>query len=88
MTRVNFTLPDQLAQRAKDAGLLSDATIQSLLEDTLRRKAGQQLLALADELHAAQIAPMSDEEVVTLVKDARARAQAVKRSTHNFIRPI
>lgn len=73
MTQVNITLPDQLAQRAQEAGLLSDAAIQSLLEDTLRRKAGQQLLALADELHAAQIAPMSDEEMVALVKDTRAQ---------------
>jgi len=76
MTTVQITLPDQLAQRAKDAGLLSDAAIQSLLEDAMRRQAGRRLLSVANELHAANIAPMSDDEVVALVKQVRAERRA------------
>lgn len=76
MTTVQITLPDQLVQRAKDAGLLSDAAIQSLLEDAMRRQAGRRLLAIADELHAANILPMSDDEVVALVKEVRAERRA------------
>ncbi len=76
MTTVQITLPDQLAQRAKDAGLLSDAAIQSLLEDAMRRQAGRRLLAIADELHAANIPPVSDDEVVAAVKEVRAKRRA------------
>lgn len=76
MTTVQITLPDQLAQRAKDAGLLSDAAIQSLLEDAMRRQAGRRLMAVANELHAANVAPMSDDEVVALVKQVRAERRA------------
>jgi post-segregation antitoxin (ccd killing protein) len=76
MTTVQITLPDQLAQRAKDAGLLSDTAIQSLLEDAMRRQAGRRLMAVASELHAANIAPMSDDEVVALVKEVRAERRA------------
>ena len=37
-------LPDDLAQRAKNAGLLSDSAIQRLLEEAMRREAGRRLL--------------------------------------------
>jgi post-segregation antitoxin (ccd killing protein) len=76
MTELVVKLPDELAQRAKEAGLLSDAAIQSLLEDAMRRQAGRRLLAIADELRAANIEPMSDEEVVAIVKEVRAERRA------------
>lgn len=76
MTELFVNLPDELARRAEEAGLLSDAAIQSLLEDAMRRRAGRGLLAVADELRAAGIAPMSDEEVVAVVKEVRAERRA------------
>lgn len=35
MTQVTVSLPDDIAQRARNAGLLSDAAIRQLLEDAM-----------------------------------------------------
>lgn len=72
MTTLKLNLPDDLAQRAKSAGLLTDTSIQKLLEDAIRREAGRSLLSAAQRLHALNIAPMSDEEVVAEIKAVRA----------------
>ncbi len=71
MTEVVVRLLDELARRAKNAGLLSDSALARLLEEAMRREAGRKLLALAERVRAADIAPMSDEEIVAEVKAAR-----------------
>lgn len=76
MTEVMLSLPDDLARRAKQAGLLSDAAMQALLEDAMRRAAGRRLLEAAQRLHAANIPPMSEEEIVAEVKAARTERRA------------
>jgi post-segregation antitoxin (ccd killing protein) len=58
MTTLQFNLPDDLAQRAKTAGLLTDAAIQELLEDAIRRQAGLRLLEIAQRLHQSNIPPI------------------------------
>ncbi len=72
MTELVGTLPDEPAQRAQRAGLLSDSAIQRLLEDAMRREAGAKLLEVAARVQAAGIAPMSDEEIVAEVMAVRA----------------
>jgi hypothetical protein len=69
-------LPDELAQRAKNAGLLSDEAIKALLEDAMRRAAGARLLSAAAEIRAAGIEPMNDQHVVTFVKEVRKERRA------------
>ena len=76
MTELVVRLPDELAQRAKRAGLLSDSAIQELLEDAMRRQAGRRLLDIADRVHAAGIPPMSMEEIDAEVKVVRAERRA------------
>lgn len=76
MTELLVTLPDELAQRARSAGLLTDGAIQRLLEEAMRREAGRKLLSIAEDLHAAGIEPMSDEEIFAEVKAARAERRA------------
>jgi post-segregation antitoxin (ccd killing protein) len=76
MTTLKVNLPDDLAQRAKDAGLLNDDAIKQLLETAVRREAGRQLLGLADKLRAENIPPMTDEEIVAEVKAVRAERKA------------
>ena len=76
MTEVMVKLPDELAQRAKSAGLLTDSAIQRLLEEAMRREAGRRLLQAAQQLHAAGVEPMSEEEIVAEVKTARAERRA------------
>lgn len=76
MTELLVKLPDELAQRARSAGLLTDGAIQRLLEDAMRREAGRKLLNIAERVHAAGIEPMSDEEIVAEVKAVRAEGRA------------
>jgi hypothetical protein len=76
MTMIEIRLPDDLAQRARNAGLLSDRAIQQLLEEAMRRQAGQRLLDVARSLHDAAIPPMTDDEIVAEVKAVRAEARA------------
>ena len=77
MTDVMVKLPDELAQRAKSAGLLTDSAIQRLLEKAMRREAGQRLLQVAQRLQAAGVEPMSEDEIVAEVKAARAERRAL-----------
>jgi hypothetical protein len=72
MTTVQINLPDTLAQRARSQGLLSDRAIQQLLETAMRRQAGERLMQMAERLHNAGIAPMTDEDIVAEVHAARA----------------
>ena len=76
MTELVVKLPDELAQRARSAGLLTDSAIQRLLEEAMRREAGRRLLQVAERLHAAGVEPMSEEEIVAEVKAARAERRA------------
>ena len=76
MTELVIRLPDELAQRAKQAGLLSDSAIQELLEEAMRRQAGRRLLDVAQRIRAAGIEPMSMEEIDAEVKAVRAERSA------------
>ena len=73
---ITLNLPDELARRAQNEGLLSAEAMQRMLEDTLRRAAGQRLLEIADHLHAAGIEPMSEDEVAADVRAYRAEKRA------------
>ncbi len=83
MTELVVNLPDDLAQRAKDTGLLTDSAIQRLLEEAMRRDAGRRLMQVAERLHAAGIEPMSDDEIVAEVKAARAERRAREAQAPN-----
>lgn len=72
MTELVVKLPDDLARRARSAGLLTDSAIQLLLEEAMRRNAGRKLMQVAEKLHAAGVPPMSEEEVDAEVKAVRA----------------
>ena len=76
MTELVVKLPDELAERARSAGLLTDGAIQRLLEEAMRREAGQRLLQVAQRIHASGIPPMTEEEIVAEVKAARAERRA------------
>jgi hypothetical protein len=72
MTNVTVSLPDELAQRARRAGLLSDHAIGRLLEDAMRRHAGRKLLKVTQDIRTAGIPPMSDDEIMAEIKAYRA----------------
>lgn len=78
MTNLTVTLPDELAQRARQAGLLSSQAIQRLLEEAVRRQAGRKLLEIAKRVQEAGIPPMSMDEINAEVKAVRAEHRARK----------
>ena len=70
--KVTWNLPDDIAQRARDAGLLTQTAIEKLLEAEIRRTAGRSLLTMAERLHAAGITPLSAEALDDLIHASRA----------------
>ena len=82
MTKVQIELPDATAKAARDAGLLTSASLERLLTDAIkRRQAADSLLKIADRIAKTEIAPMSMEEIDAEVKAVRAeRKEAERRS--------
>ncbi|MBI2291504.1 MAG: hypothetical protein HYU73_14460 [Betaproteobacteria bacterium] len=73
MTTIQIELPDATARAARDAGLLTPQALARLLNDAIKRQqAADSLLAIADRVAAAGIAPMSMEEINAEVKASRA----------------
>jgi hypothetical protein len=77
MTTVQITLPDQLAEDARRAGLLSPPVIERLLREQLKTQQGEELLAAMDRMVAvAEPVAMSAEEVADEIRAMRAERRA------------
>jgi len=73
MTTVQITLPDQLAQEARQAGLLSPAALEQWLREQLRAKREEELFAAMERMAAVpEPAAMSPEEVAEELRAMRA----------------
>ena len=72
MTTVQITLPDELAQKAANAGLLSPEAIEAMLRDQLRRCAGKQLRAVWQRMPQEELTPEIEQEIVEEVRKVRA----------------
>lgn len=77
MTTVQITLPDQLAQEAQRAGLLSPARLERWLREQLKTERVDELFTAIDRM-AATATPlaMSPEEVVEEIAAMRAERRA------------
>ena len=79
MTTVQITLPDGLAQEAKQAGLLESEALARLLRTQLQAKRGEQLFAAMERMSAEQEpAAMSPEELAKEIAAMRAELRAQK----------
>lgn len=76
MTEVTVSLPDDLALRARKAVLLSDDAIRQLLEDAMRRDAGERLRQTLARIDALNLPPMSEDEVQAEIDAVRAARRA------------
>jgi hypothetical protein len=77
MTTVQITLPDQLAQEAQNAGLLSPARLERLLRDQLKAQRVDELFVAMDRMAAVdEPAVMSPEEVAQEIAAMRAERRA------------
>jgi hypothetical protein len=73
MTTVQITLPDQLAQEAQRAGLLSSDTIERFLRAQLKRQHTDELFQAIDRMVAVKSeAVLSPEEVAEEIRAMRA----------------
>ncbi len=77
MTTVRIDIPDQLAQDAERAGLLSSEALEELLRKQLRAKATEALREAMDQISAINDLPyMSPEDVAEEIKAMRAERRA------------
>ena len=72
MTTVEITLPDQLAEEAKRAGLLAPDAIERMVREAIRRRALAELEQAMDRMAAAAGPTMTPEEIQEEIRAARA----------------
>ncbi len=72
MTTVQITLPDELALKAANAGLLSPEAMEAMLRDQLRRRTGDELKALWQQAPEEHLTPEIEQEIVDEVHKVRA----------------
>lgn len=77
METIELSLPDELANRARELGLLEPAALNNLLREEIHRRAAARFLAVADRLAAADDTPMSTKEIQTEVRKVRAHASVL-----------
>ncbi len=75
MTTVQIHLPDELAQMAASAGLLSAEAMEAMLREQLRRHAGEALQAMWRRGPQEELAPEIEQEIVEAVRKVRAQAR-------------
>jgi ribose 1,5-bisphosphokinase PhnN len=76
MTTIQLTLPDALARKATEAGLLSAEAIQEILREQLLRRAGESLREIHRRLPREELTPEIEREVAEAVQTYRAERRA------------
>ncbi len=69
---LKLNLPDELAQRAQSAGLLTPEAIEAMLREQLRRQAGEQLRATWARMPQEELTPAIEQEIIEAVREVRA----------------
>ena len=72
MTTVHINLPDELAQKAASAGLLSAEAMEAMLREQLRRRAGEALQSTWQRGPQEPLTPEIEQEIVEEVRKVRA----------------
>jgi hypothetical protein len=72
MTRVEITLPDQLAAEAQRAGLLTPEAIERMVREQLRAERLEKLKLARQALAANPLPPMTPDEVQAEIDAYRA----------------
>ena len=77
MTTVRINLPDQLAQEAKQAGLLSASALEKLLREQLQTKRQDAFFSALERMGQTTEPPaMPPEEVAEEIRTMRAERRA------------
>ena len=78
MTELTVKLPDELAKQIRAAGLLDAAAVERLFREALRKQAAGELFSALDEIQAAKLPPMTEEEIQAEIDAARAERRSTK----------
>lgn len=78
MTTIEIKLSDELAARAQAAGLLNNEAIESLLNEQLRRQAGEALRAMWAQAPLEELTPEIEEMINEQVREVRAERRAAE----------
>jgi post-segregation antitoxin (ccd killing protein) len=73
MTTVQINLPDELAQKAASAGLLTAEALEAMLREQLRRHAGEALQVMWQSGPREALTPDIEREVVEQVRKVRSQ---------------
>jgi Xaa-Pro aminopeptidase len=76
MTELTVKLPDELAKQIRAAGLLDEAALEKVFREALRKQAVGELFSALDEIEAAKLPPMTEEEIQAEIDAARAERRA------------
>jgi hypothetical protein len=82
MTTIQLTLPDDLAQKATEAGLLSPEAVQEMLHEKLLRRAGESFRDIRSRMPNDELTPEIEQEVVAGVQAYRGERRA-RRVRHD-----
>ena len=82
--QVKLEIPVRLAREAQAAGLLTPTGIKQVLQEAMRRRAGQALIAGAQRAAASGGEPPDMDMIVAEVKAVRA-AHRVSRGRHRSL---
>jgi predicted transcriptional regulator len=84
MTTVQIELPDDLAKKAQDLGVLSNANIQEIIEAAVRREVGRKLLEVtplsADYPLKDDGTPMNEDELMDMINEEVRIVRAENRA--------
>jgi predicted transcriptional regulator len=84
MTTVQIELPDDLAKKAQDLGVLSNANIQEIIEDAVRRESGRKLMEVtplsADYPLKDDGMPMNEDELMDMINEEVRIVRAENRA--------
>ena len=73
MATLTIDLPDKLAEEARDAGLFAPGAIETMLRESLRRRAADGLFEAADKLAGAKFPTMTMAEIQEEVNAVRSQ---------------
>ncbi len=76
MTEVIMTIPDNLAQEALAAGLLTPQALEAMLRETLRKQRVDELFTAMGKMAAVDVPPMTEAEIQAEIEAARAERRA------------
>jgi hypothetical protein len=75
LTTVQIELPEELARRAREAGLLRPEAVEQLIAEALRERRIERLFEVRKQLQAAGVAPMSAQDIEAEIRAAREEAR-------------